>query len=448
MNILANVGPAADFTSEGPATAAMDPQRYIQFGWTVIVGGLLAFLVWASVAPLDQGVPMSGTVTVESSRKAIQHPAGGTVEAILVREGQQVRAGDVLVRMNAVQSMADADTARAQYFTAAAASARLLAERDGARSLALPQELERFSDNATFQQAWMVQQQLFTSRRAAHTGELAALQESIEGLKLQASGLEQAVASKRQQLAYMEEQLTGVRALSKDGFVPRNRLLELEQARAQTSSALASDTGTLGRTKRQIAELVLTRGQRLQTFQEQVRTQLAEAQSQASALGSRLTGLDHSLANEVIRAPVDGVVMGLSVFARGAVVSPGMKLMDIVPTGDPLVVEGRLPVHLVDNVGPGLPVELMFSAFNQNTTPHIPGEVVQVSADRLVDERTGEPYFKALVKATPEGMRLLSDQRVQAGMPVELFVKTGERTLAGYLLKPLVDHLKMSMSED
>jgi membrane fusion protein, protease secretion system len=145
---------------------------------------------------------------------------------------------------------------------------------------------------------------------------------------------------------------------------------------------------------------------------------------------------------------VDGVVMGLAVFSRGAVVGPGMKLMDIVPTDDPLVVEGRLPVHLVDNIGPGLPVELMFSAFNQNTTPHIPGEVVRVSADRFEDERTGEPYYKALVKATPEGMGLLQDKRVQAGMPVDLFVKTGERTLAGYLLKPLADHLKRSMSEE
>ena len=438
--------PTADQTN--PDSTANDYQRYIRMGWTFIIGGLLTFSIWAATAPLDQGVPMSGTVTVESSRKAIQHPAGGTVEAILVREGQQVRAGDVLVRMNAVQSTADADTARAQYFMAATASARLLAERDGRGQLTLPAELARFKGNATFEQAWTVQQQLFASRRASTGSELAALQESIEGLKLQAKGLEQAVAGKRQQLAYMDEQLEGVRPLSRDGYVARNRLLDLEQARAQTSAALAADIGTLGRTKRQISELTLTRGQRLQAFQEQVRTQLAEAQSQASAMGSRLTGLDHSLANEVLRAPVDGIVMGLSVFSRGAVVGPGMKLMDIVPTDDPLVVEGRLPVHLVDNIGPGLEVELMFSAFNQNTTPHIPGEVLQVSADRFVDERTGEPYFKALVKATPEGMRLLQNQRVQAGMPVDLFVKTGERTLGGYLLKPLTDHLKMSMSEE
>jgi protease secretion system membrane fusion protein len=450
MNLLAYFDGNSNAVSEQSTaqSVAIDHQRYIRLGWAVILGGVLTFFIWASVAPLDQGVPMSWTVTVESSSKAIQHSTGGTVEAILVREGQQVRAGDVLVRMNAVQSTADVGTARAQYFTAAAATARLLAERDGLRSLTLPAELNVFSDNATFAQAWKVQQQLFTSRRASRLGEVAALQESIEGLRLQARGLEQAVASKQQQLDYMEEQLVGVRGLSRDGFVARNRLLDLEQSRAQTNSALAADTGTLGRTRRQIAELELTRGQRAQAFQEQVRTQLAEAQSQTSALGSRLTGLDHSLSNEVLRAPVDGVVMGLSVFAPGAVVGPGMKLMDIVPSDDPLVVEGRLPVHLVDNIGPGLAVELMFSAFNQNTTPHIPGEVIRVSADRLVDERTGEPYFKALVKATPEGMRLLKDQRVQAGMPVDLFVKTGERTLAGYLLKPLADHLKMSMSED
>ncbi|RJG27323.1 HlyD family efflux transporter periplasmic adaptor subunit, partial [Massilia cavernae] len=150
------------------------------------------------------------------------------------------------------------------------------------------------------------------------------------------------------------------------------------------------------------------------------------------------------------QAPVDGTVVGLAVFTQGGVVSPGFRMMDIVPSGDALVAEGRLPVNLVDKVHAGLPVELIFSAFNTNTTPHIPGEVTHVSADRSVDERTGEPFYKVRVKVTDAGAKLIATKKldVQPGMPVELFVKTGERTMMNYLIKPIIDRAQTSMSED
>ena len=140
--------------------------------------------------------------------------------------------------------------------------------------------------------------------------------------------------------------------------------------------------------------------------------------------------------------------LDLNVFTKGAVIASGFKIMDIVPTDDPLVVEGRLPVHLVDKLHNGLDIELIFSAFNQNKTPHIPGVVTQVSADRLVDERTGEPYYKLLAKVTPEGMKKIANLKIRAGMPVDLFVKTGERTMMNYLLKPIIDHFNMAMTEE
>lgn len=435
------------------STAANSPdsgdyRRYTRMGWSIILGGVGTFGLWSVVAPLDQGVPMPGTVTVESNSKPIQHETGGTVQEILVREGQRVQAGDVLVRLNAVSSLADADSTRVQFFAARGTEARLQAELEGRETLDLPVDLAAYQDDARFAEAWRVQTQLFASRRAAQASELGSLRENIAGLEAQANGIDQSLQGKRRQLALMAEQLESVRSLSGDGYVARNRLLDLEQQHAEVSAGIAGDAGTLGRTRRQIAELKLTREQREQAFQEQVRTQLADAQAQARALGSRLTGLDHALSNEAIRAPVDGTVMNLAVYSPGAVVGPGTKLMDVVPSGDALVVSGRLPVHLVDNVRIGLPVELMMSAFNQNLTPHIPGEVVRISADRVVDERTGEPYYKVLVRATAEGMRMLNDYEAVAGMPVDLFVKTGERTMASYLVKPLVDHLKVSMSEE
>jgi len=419
-----------------------------RLGWWLVLGGLGSFVLWASLAPLDKGVPMSGTVTVETNRKAVQHEAGGTVEAILVKEGDAVKAGDVLVRMNGVHATAEAEMSRVQYFTARAAEARLLAERDGAKVIAFPDELNSNRNDPRIAERIALQQQLFASRRAAIQSELAAIDENIAGLALQNSGLDESRRNKQQQLSFIKEQLDSLRDLAKDGFVPRNRQLDAEQSYAQTSAAIAADVGNIGRGTRQVAELRLKRQQRMDEYQKEVRAQLSDVQKEAAALGNRLSGLDHDLRNVQIKAPVDGTVIGMSVFTQGAVIAPGFKLMDIVPRDDLLVVEGRLPVHLIDKVQPELDVELIFSAFNQNQTPHIPGVVTQVSADRLVDERTGEPYYRLLAKATPDGMKKIGSLKVRAGMPADIFVKTGERTMMNYLLKPLIDHFNMSMTEE
>lgn len=430
------------------STVRTEYTRFIHLGWWLVLGGLGSFVLWASLAPLDKGVPMSGTITVETNRKSVQHESGGTVEAILVKEGDIVKAGDVLVRMNGVHASAEAEMSREQYFTARAAEARLLAERDGAKSVAFPAELDEHRDDPRIAKNVLLQEQLFNSRRAAIQSELASIDESIAGLAIQNSGLSESRRNKQQQLGFVKEQLDSLRDLAKDGFVARNRQLDAEQSYAQISGAIAQDIGNLGRGTRQVAELRLKRQQRTEEYQKEVRAQLSDVQREAASLGNRLSGLDHNLNNVQIKAPVDGTIIGMNVFTQGAVVAPGFRLMDVVPRDDLLVVEGRLPVHLIDKVQGELDVELIFSAFNQNQTPHIPGVVTQVSADRLVDERSGEPYYKLLARATPEGMKKIGNLKVRAGMPVDLFVKTGERTMMNYLLKPIIDHFKMSMTED
>ena len=227
-----------------------------------------------------------------------------------------------------------------------------------------------------------------------------------------------------------------------------NRVLELKQEVSRIDADIASDTGTIGRSRAQVSELKLQKMQRNEENQKEVRTQLAEAQKQADTLSNQLLGLDRRVDNIEIKSPVGGTVVGLAVFTKGAVVAPGFKLMDIVPKEDGLVIEGQLPVHLVDKVHPGLPVELMFTAFNRNETPHIPGELINVSADRFVDEKTGQPYYKLVTKVLPEGAILLNNLKIRPGMPVDMFVKTGERTMMNYLLRPIIDHLKLSMTEE
>ena len=425
-----------------------DLTKYIRLGWWIVFGGLGSFLLWASLAPLDKGVPLTGTVAVATSKKAIQHETGGTVEVILVKEGDVVKAGDVLVRMNNVQAGAEAETARVQYIAARTMQARLEAERDGKNGVVLPKEFADAKSDPRVLESLALQNQISSSRRSAISSELSAIDENIAGLLSQMQGLEESVASKREQKALITEQLAGMRDLAKEGYMATNRVLESEQTLAGINANISADIGNIGRSKRQISELKMQKIQRNQEYQKEVRTQLSEAQKQADALQNQLKGLDRNVQNIDIKAPVAGTVVGLSVFTKGAVVAPGFKLMDIVPVEDSLVVEGRLPVHLVDKVYAGLPVSLIFTAFNQNKTPHIPGEVVNVSADRFIEEQTGQPYYKVTSKVAPDGAKMIVNLKIRPGMPVDMFVKTGERTMMNYLLKPILDHLKLSMSEE
>lgn len=433
-----------------PLTVDTDSTRYSRIGWLIVLLGIGGFLAWATFAPLDKGVPLSGTVAKEGNRKTIQYLAGGTVQDILVQDGDVVKKGQVLVRMNNVGANSQAEVSRVQYFTARAAEARLIAESAGAKAPAFPAALADAKNDPRVVEAIASQQQLFNARRQSLQSELGAYDENIAGLKFQIKGLEETRDSMKVQLGILKEQTDSMRDLSKDGYVARNRLLDVERNFAQVNGQLAETVANIGHAQRQVMEATLRRLQRTDDYQKEVRSQLADTQREADSLASRLQDLDYQLANTDVKAPVDGAVMGVNVFTRGGVVAPGAHMMDIVPSDDALVVEGQLAVNLIDKVHTGLPVELVFSAFNSNRTPHIPGIVTQVSADRSVDEHNGQPYYKVRAKVSPEGARLIAQKKldIQPGMPVELFIKTGERTMMSYLFKPLFDRAHSSMSEE
>jgi protease secretion system membrane fusion protein len=433
-----------------PFEVNTDAKAYARLGWLIVLLGVGGFLLWGLLAPLDKGVPMAGYVAKEGNRKAVQHQTGGTVQDILVRDGDVVKAGQVLVRMNDVLVNSNLQISQTQYIAARAAEARLAAELSGAKAVAFPADLKAMDKDPRVQDNIALQNQLFTSRQLALQSELAAMEENIAGLTAQAQGLEESRDSKRLQLGFLKEQLDNSRELAKEGYIPRARLLDLERTYAQVNGQISEDLGNIARARRQVAELKLRRTQRTQEYQKEVRSQLAEVQKEAEALQSRIKAQSFDVANVEVKAPVDGVVVGSSVFTRGGVVAPGAKLMEIVPADDALIVEGELPVNLVDKVHAGLPVELIFSAFNTNTTPHIPGTVTHVAADRTVDERTGMAHYKVRAKVSAEGAKLIASRKLEVvpGMPVELFVKTGERTMMSYLLKPIVDRAQSALTED
>jgi protease secretion system membrane fusion protein len=295
-----------------------------------------------------------------------------------------------------------------------------------------------------------LQIQLLASRQGSLQNELGGVDESIAGLKLQVQGLMESRDSKKEQVKFLKEQLDGMRDLAKEGYVARNRLLDLERTYAQLGGAISEDIGNIGRAQRQVLELTLRKSQRMQDYQKEVRTQLTDTQKEADALAARLEAQRFELSSVEVKSPADGTVVNLNVFTNGGVVPSGFKMMDIVPSDDPLIVEGQLPVNLVDKVHAGLKVELMFSAFNTNSTPHIEGEVETVSADRSVEERTGTPFYRVRVKVAPQGAKTIAAHKLKIipGMPVELFVKTGERTMMNYLLKPVFDRARSALSED
>ena len=430
-----------------PVDVDTDSARFSRIGWLLVLLGFGGFVLWAVLAPLDKGVPMSGFVAAQSNRQAVQHLVGGTVQQLLVRDGDQVKQGQVVARMNPITAESAVKLTEVQYLSALANVARLAAERDGAKTIKFPAEIEERRGEPAVADLVSMQNGLLLSRQSALQSQLSGVDENIAGLKMQIQGLQESRDSKKEQMGLLKEQLDGMRDLAKEGYVARNRLLELERTYAQLSGAVSEDIGNIGRSQRQVLELTLRRTQAMQDYQKEVRTQMNDMQREADAQHARLTSEKFQLSNVEVKAPVAGTVVGLAVFTNGGVIPSGFKLMDIVPEGDPLVAEGQLPVNLVDKVYPGLKVELIFSAFNANKTPHIEGEVATVAADRQVDERTGNAFYVVKVKVTPKGHQMMAQHQMDArpGMPVELFVKTGERTMMNYLFRPILDRMPAAM---
>jgi len=430
-----------------PPPIDLNDARPRRWGWLLVIAGFGGFMVWATTAPLDAGVPSPGTVVVSGNRKAVQPLVGGKVAELTVRDGDTVKAGQLLVRLDSTQARSQYDVARGQWFSMAAVEARLMAERSGRAQIQFPQELAQEKSDARVANAMALQSELFATRRRSLESDLNVLRESIRGLEAQLKGLEESSLARRDQARLLSEEIERQRDLVKDGFLARNRLSEQERALAAVMGAIAEDAGNRGRVGQQIAETRARMLSREQDYRKDVESQLTEAQRDSAALISRLQALEFELANMEIRSPADGIVVGMTVHTIGGVVPTGAPMMEIVPGEEPLRIDAQVAPHLIDKVHPGLAVDILFPAFNQATTPHIPGHVKTVSADVLIEPKQGIPYFKATVEVTPEGMKLLRNHQIRAGMPAEVFVRTGERTLLNYLFKPLIDRLNSALTE-
>jgi protease secretion system membrane fusion protein len=426
----------------------LDVAKPVRRGLWLVLAGFGGFLLWSWLAPLDAGVVATGTVKVTSNRKAVQHLSGGTVEAILVREGDSVKKGQEVVRLDSLRALAEQGAVSAQYIVSKTVENRLEAERDDRDVVNYDPELfKRFGNDHRLLAAMDLQQRLLDTRRAGLAGEISILQENLAASAVQLKGLQQVYGARASQINFLNQELKGTRVLAAEGYVPRNRLLELERSNADLSAGQAENLNNIARVRSQTTEIKLRILQRQHDYLKEVESQLTDTAKENTTLADRLRALDYEVTHTVIRSPIDGMVQSLSIATVGGIIQPGFKIMEIVPDNEPLQVDAMIPVQAIDKMVPGLAVDIAFPAFNHAQTPNIPGRVKTVSADRLMDEESKQPFYLAQVEVTPDGMNLLGSNHIRPGMPASVTIKTGERNMMSYLLKPMLDRVDSSFKE-
>jgi protease secretion system membrane fusion protein len=410
--------------------------------------GFGGFLLWAMLAPLDEGVPSPGTVAIDTKRKAVQHLQGGIVREVLVKEGQMVKPQDILIRLDDSYARANYESIRQHYMTMRATEGRLLAEQAGSNKITFHEDLLQARSDPLVQSHMAIQEQLFRSRRSALEAEQSAIRESIQGHRAQIQGYTGMLHSRKEQLALLQEELKSIRDLVTEGYVPRNRQMELERSAAEVAGVIANLQGSIASEQRAIAELELRIVQRKQEYRKEVETQLAEVGREVQADAEKFKASSDELARTLIRSPAEGQVVGLTVQTVGAVIQPGQKLMDIVPIGETLLLETRVAPHMIDRIHAGIITDVRFAAFAHSPTLVVEGKLDSISGDLLTDPQTGISYYLARVSLTQEGMKKLGNRQMQPGMPVEVIFKTGERTVMTYLMHPLTKRLAAAMKEE
>ncbi|WP_102860093.1 HlyD family type I secretion periplasmic adaptor subunit [Stutzerimonas balearica] len=418
--------------------------RFIGFMIVFVTFGI--FGTWATFAPLESAALAPGVVTVQSYRKTVQHLEGGIVKELLARDGDMVAAGDPLIILDDTQLRAEYGMTRSQLVAAQAMEARLTAERDGKESIDFSRMLE--SDSQRAREARDGETQIFNARRGSRLGEISVLQKRIGQLNEQVSGLQSMISTKRDLESSYKGEIGELTELLSEGYVDKQRLVEQERKLGMLRAEIADHQSEITRTKLQISETELQIVQLNKNFSSEVVAQLAEVQTKVFDLQERISALEDRISRVVIRAPEDGMILGMKIHTVGGVVSPGTPLLDIVPSVSDLIVEAQVSPIDIDRVSVGKRADIRFSAFKNSTTPEIEGEVVQISADRLVNEQTGMPYYLARVSLTQEGMRSLGSLKLQPGMPAEVLINTGDRTMLQYLMQPATDAFARSMIED
>ena len=424
-------------------------QRYLLAG--TILAGLLTFGIggWAATTELSSAVIAQGSLVVDSSVKKVQHPSGGVVADLHVRNGDRVRAGDILLRLDETQTKATATIITKSVDEFLARQARLETERDNAREITFPAALldPARDPNSDAARAIAAERSLFNLRRQARDGQKSQLKERSAQLQQEIQGYSGQLEAKRKEVEFIQKELEGVRTLWEKRLVPISRLTALERDGTRIEGERSQLTGMIAQLKGKIAEIELQTIQIDQDLRSEVGKDLVEVRSKLAELAERKTAAVDQLKRIDIRAPQSGAVHQLAVHTIGGVIGQGEQIMLIVPDADTLTVEVKIPPQEIDHVHPGQAAILRFAAFNQHTTPEISGEVNVVSADLTLDQRTGNSYYTARIGLTADEVKRLGNVKLIPGMPVDAYIQMGGRTALSYLMKPLRDQASRAFKE-
>ncbi|MFA5952852.1 MAG: HlyD family type I secretion periplasmic adaptor subunit [Hyphomicrobium sp.] len=413
-------------------------KRVALAGWLVIAVFFGVFGAWAAVAPLNGAVVASGFVKVDGNRKSIQHLDGGIVRELHVREGATVKAGDILISLDDTQARAEFEIFSKQHLVLRATEERLRAEFASASQMDLPADLARRQNDADVRAAWRAEVQRFETRKRALAGQRALITERIAQLKAQVTGGEAQIKGINAQITSLTKERDSLMPLLKQGLVTRPRILQLERNGSGLEVQASAVTGEITRANEGIAEQMQQSAQLDNDQRAAVATELRDTQAKLAELLPRLSSAEASLNRMVVRSPYSGRVVSLSVFSVGGVIGRGERLLDIVPEREALVIDAQVKVEEISDVHPDMAADVHLVAYKQRTIPVVRGEVIQVSADRLTDQKSGAPYYVAQIAVGEHELASFPQVHLYPGMPVTVMIPTVERSALSYLVGPLM----------
>lgn len=431
-----------------PKQALASIRNYLRIGLAIAAALVFGLGGLAYGTQIAGAVIAGGQIVIESEIKKIQHQIGGTVGQLRVKEGDKVRAGDLLLKLDDTVLRSNLGVIQSNLDEMAARQARLEAERDGQGRVVFPEDLlSRGSADSRIAKLIDGERRVFELRRDARNGQRAQLGERIAQLRKEMEGLNAQIAANKQEVVLMAKELESVRELWRKNLVPVSRVTAIERDSVRTTgeggrlvSSLASAGGRISETELQILQID-------QDLRSEVAKELREIQARSAEQSERRIAAEDALGKTDLRAPQDGVVHQLQVHVRGEVVAPGEAVMTIVPSHDVLAAEVRVAPADIDQVRVGQFGTLRFPAFNVRTTPEINAKVYRVSADAETDKRTGASYYSVRIALDPDEVERLGRVKLVPGMPVEAFIQTGERTILSYLLKPVSDQMMRAFRE-
>jgi HlyD family secretion protein len=422
-------------------------KTYLACGLAVvffIVGGIG---VWAATTNIAGAVVGPGLIVVESNVKKVQHPTGGVVGEILVKNGSTVAAGDLLLRLDETLTRTNEQVIAKQLDQLLMREARLKAERDGADQIKVPDDLARRAAHPDVTEIIGGERSLFASRREAKQGQLAQLNERAGQLIKEAEGVSAQIQAKSREIKLIADELEGLASLEAKQLVTTTKVASLKREKARLEGELGQYEASLAQASGRKTEVTLQMARLDQDMRTEVVNDLREAQTKIAELSERKIAAEDQLRRVEIRAPQSGMVHQLNAFTIGGVIEPGEQIMLIVPQNDRLFVESRISPRDIDQVRPGMDARLRFSAFNQQTTPQIGGHVVSISPDLTRDPTTGETFFTARISIPEVELAKLGPNKLQPGIPVEVHITTQERTALSYLVKPMADQINRAFRE-